>query len=465
MKKLLLSILGMSMIYGVNAQTTLYQNDFETTGTFIMSSTAGNLWTINPNYAGGVIFGGITIPAVPSQPAGITTPNGNYLHPLSTIAQSTGVLCSNYLLGFGSETMTAAMTSQVNTTGYTGVTLNLWRTGGSGGVRILYRVNGGAWTDSGHQLTGNPTTWQQESFTIPAGDNVNEFSIAFEFDEATAGDPAPNHYHSIDEISITGVASATTPEITASVTGGDDVFCGGDDLTVDYEVVDVTINAGNTFTLELSNASGSFATPATIGTLTGTAASGTISGTIPAGTTPGMGYRLRVNSSNDAQTGTDNGADLIVASTPPTPTITLNAGGDLESSYAGTNSWFQDGFVISGESGQTITPLANGSYTVQATNDTCVSALSDPFVYDVTSLEGFEINPFTLYPNPTSEQLSIKGNISNVISFEVIDISGKMLIQHTNSLSNIDVTGLSKGSYFLRIHTNEMIHTLKFIKE
>lgn len=465
MKKLLLS-LSAFLAFGAFAQTILYSDDFETNGTFNMSSTADNTWAINNSYQGGsVFFGFINIPSVPAQPAGISNPNGNYLHPMAPLASDDGVFCSSYFLSGTAGTMTASMTSQVNTTGYENVALNLWRTGGSGGMKILYRVNGGPWTDSGHQLLGNPTGWQEESFVIAAGDNVAELSIAFEFDQLAAGDPAPNHYHSIDEISITGIAMSTTPEITSSITSGIEVFCVGDNIEVDYTATDVTLNIGNTFTLELSDETGSFAAATAIGAASSTNMTGSITGTIPAGATPGMGYRVRVNSSDVAQTGTDNGTDLIIASTPATPTITLNGSGDLESSYAGTNIWFQDGFLITGESGSTITPLADGVYTVQATNDTCVSAVSDDFSYSTVGVSIDELNDFSIYPNPTNGIISLNGNHALISSLELLDVSGKVISVFEPSIKTIDAVGAAPGVYFLRVSTSEGIHTLKFIKK
>ena len=70
-------------------------------------------------------------------------------------------------------------------------------------------------------------------------------------------------------------------------------------------------NPGNTITAQLSNASGSFASPVSIGTLSGTG-SGTINASIPIGTEPGTGYRIRVVGSNPAVDGTDNGTDLVI---------------------------------------------------------------------------------------------------------------------------------------------------------
>lgn len=72
-----------------------------------------------------------------------------------------------------------------------------------------------------------------------------------------------------------------------------------------------TFNGGNTVTAQLSDASGSFASPVAIGSVSATA-SGTINATIPANTATGTGYRIRVVSSNPVLTATDNGANISI---------------------------------------------------------------------------------------------------------------------------------------------------------
>ena len=86
--------------------------------------------------------------------------------------------------------------------------------------------------------------------------------------------------------------------------------------TVNFTSTDV-YNGGNTFTAQLSDASGSFASATSIGTLTlsGTDPSGTINITIPSGTASGTGYRIRVVSSDPAVNGTDNGTDITITLT------------------------------------------------------------------------------------------------------------------------------------------------------
>ncbi len=97
----------------------------------------------------------------------------------------------------------------------------------------------------------------------------------------------------------------------------------GSPFTVDCTTFQVTtvpftsngnFNAGNIFRAQLSDASGSFAFPITIGelTLSGVSPTSTIPSTILAGLTPSANYRIRVVSTNPITTGTDNGVDLSV---------------------------------------------------------------------------------------------------------------------------------------------------------
>lgn len=79
-----------------------------------------------------------------------------------------------------------------------------------------------------------------------------------------------------------------------------------------------TMHAGNIVTAQLSDASGSFASPVVLGTLA-TTTSGTISGTIPAGTPTGGGYRIRVVSSDYALTAADNGSDIVISDVTASP--------------------------------------------------------------------------------------------------------------------------------------------------
>lgn len=79
-------------------------------------------------------------------------------------------------------------------------------------------------------------------------------------------------------------------------------ICGSPTLSVAITVGGV-FNAGNVFTMELSDAAGSFAAPTDIGSLNGTV-SGSIPCTFPVGITGGSGIAIRVVASDPPEVGT-----------------------------------------------------------------------------------------------------------------------------------------------------------------
>lgn len=87
-------------------------------------------------------------------------------------------------------------------------------------------------------------------------------------------------------------------------------FCPGTSFNVVYSVAS-SFTGANVFTAQLSNASGSFASPIDIGSAATTFA-GQVTVTIPATQSAGSGYRIRVVGSTPLTIGTDNGTDFII---------------------------------------------------------------------------------------------------------------------------------------------------------
>ena len=109
-------------------------------------------------------------------------------------------------------------------------------------------------------------------------------------------------------------------------------FCKGTVVSVPFTSTGI-YNAGNIYTVQLSDATGSFASPISIGNLTSTSNNGNINATIPFTVIDGTGYRMRVVSSNPNIIGTDNGADFIISSAP---VVTIAASGGGSACASGT---------------------------------------------------------------------------------------------------------------------------------
>jgi len=73
-------------------------------------------------------------------------------------------------------------------------------------------------------------------------------------------------------------------------------------------------------------------------------------------------------------------------------------------------------------------------------------------------------NTFSLYPNPVNHQLTINDNDLIIKEIAIIDITGKTVKSIPPKSIIINVSGLSKGIYFLQLTTDESIKSQKFIK-
>lgn len=109
------------------------------------------------------------------------------------------------------------------------------------------------------------------------------------------------------------VTNTITIDAISSLTFGVDCTTGASG-SVDITTTD-PFTAGNVYTVQLSDASGSFASPTDIGSLTSTNNSETVSFTIPAGTASGSNYRIRVISSTPSVISPDNGSDITITLT------------------------------------------------------------------------------------------------------------------------------------------------------
>lgn len=102
--------------------------------------------------------------------------------------------------------------------------------------------------------------------------------------------------------SITNLGTFTRPPATELLISVGTItpssICAGSNLTIPF-TINLPYNSGNVYTAQLSNASGNFDAPVTIGTLSSSTA-GSITATIPAGTAAGANYRIRILASAPA---------------------------------------------------------------------------------------------------------------------------------------------------------------------
>ncbi|RTQ49142.1 T9SS type A sorting domain-containing protein [Hymenobacter gummosus] len=164
-------------------------------------------------------------------------------------------------------------------------------------------------------------------------------------------------------------------------------FCAGATRNVGYSVTGNNFAAGNVLTAQLSDASGSFAAPMSIGSVSFSGqGSGSIPVTFPLGTAPGAGYRVRIVGSSPAvQSINDNGSNLTINATPTAAVLTSNSpvatGGTVtltaQAVSGATYAWSVPGFGnVSTGSSPTLnfnnaTTSNSGTYTLTVTLGSC----------------------------------------------------------------------------------------------
>lgn len=473
-------LLAGSLVFSMAAfsQTTLFQDDFESGGgNWTMNTGSGqNQWIINAEYLG---FSGF-IADTPDEPAGISgSPESNYMHIYNPAACSGLGICNASFDTGSTSNQPTQTTAAIDATGYTNVTLSFWylSAGASGSAygTVEYSVdNGTTWISTGTNYV-NVTTWTQTSVTLPAWDNAAGLKFRFRWQNGSSGnDPA----FAIDDVTVTGMsgsfASITTDNVTPTSAW---CFNSSVAITVNY-TVSGTINSGNVYTIQLSDASGSFAAPTTIGTMpSGTSGSFATNATIPASTPAGTGYRIRVVASDPATTGTDNGTNLVIH---PQPTINIvgnPADGIMCSGQSvtllGTGgvsySWTPTASLNSSTQAQVIaTPANTTTYTAVGTDiNGCTNSAT--FLVTVQNCSGIEENALHLlsvYPNPASGAIHLTYDASlQVSSIELLDQGGRVIAVVPAMATDISTSQLAPGSYFVRMTHNNGYSIARFIRQ
>ena len=129
-----------------------------------------------------------------------------------------------------------------------------------------------------------------------------------------------------------------------------------------------TFNSGNVYTAQLSDATGSFASPTNIGTLSSTANSGTVSATIPAGTASGSAYRVRVVADNPSTTGSDNASNLTNQLGPVDVTGHTATVGNTQLNLNWVLPTCYDEILVVARSGAAVTATPTGDGTAYTAN-------------------------------------------------------------------------------------------------
>ena len=112
--------------------------------------------------------------------------------------------------------------------------------------------------------------------------------------------------------------------------------------------------------------------------------------------------------------------------------------------------------------------LAKGNYTVTVTDKNGCTAIQNASINVSNTNEVAEQLGLTIFPNPASNELSLKFNeyqVNKVISYNIINTLGQITMSNTiqSDKLNIDISSLSNGIYVLKLNIDNKVATSSFV--
>lgn len=166
---------------------------------------------------------------------------------------------------------------------------------------------------------------------------------------------------------------------------------------------------------------------------------------------------------------TSNTVSVTVSALPDTTITRVND--TLTAAEAGaTYQWYTCSAgpvytIIPGETSQSYTATAIGSYAVDVTKNGCTTRST---CFDVTTLgtSSFDMNALTVYPNPVVDILSIRYN-EEITAINVYDLSGRLVKQITPNQTEVEVnmSELAAAMYIVKVNAGGNQTEIKVIKK
>ncbi|MFT6138281.1 MAG: hypothetical protein ACJAUR_002064 [Ulvibacter sp.] len=113
--------------------------------------------------------------------------------------------------------------------------------------------------------------------------------------------------------------------------------------------------------------------------------------------------------------------------------------------------------------------MGNPSDITDAQNSTISGGRRDVGAAEVINTVGIVVKTgninLSIYPNPVKSKLTIENKEININTISILNITGGIVKTTKENTNVIDVSNLTKGIYFLQIHTDNGLVSKKFVKE
>lgn len=388
-----------------------------------------------------------------------------------TVTNASGCTASDQVTVFvagGPLTVVASASSDSICSG-SSTQLTAIPSGGSGTYSYTWSTG-----DQSQNITASPSTFTTYTVTVSDGNSTATASVAITVNPlplVSAGNDVTIAFGNQTTLTATGAnsyawsnsintsAQNVSPAITTAytVTGTDINGCSasasitvnvtGAPLAVVLSATDTTICDGESSQLFATAGGGS-------GSYTfqwSSSPSGFSSGLFNPYINPTTTTTYQITVSDGSNTVTAS-LTITVLSLPTQPSIT-QSDTLLVSSSPTNNVWYYYGNPVQGGNAQVLDPTLDGAYQVQVIGaNGCASPLSDPHEYITVGVQDIDAPfIFTLYPNPSNDQVNISGDfLNNPFSIALFDCTGRKVWQEQNT-KNFGVNGWSEGVYIVEV--------------
>lgn len=259
---------------------------------------------------------------------------------------------------------------------FTGPNVELWYSNNFNGSYTTTDVASATWTYIGtlpERTSGNSFIgYANNTFGI---DSITGPNVYFAFRYIADGTSGGSESWRLDNIYVKGLSPGAATIATGTLSSN--IICVSNTQSATISVPFTTLgtfNAGNTFSVELSNSTGGFG-----GNIIGTGTSSPIYATIPAGTNSGTGYRVRVISNDPSTQGTDNGSNIEIIKYPTdvTTATTAATSNSITVSWANPRGCFDRVVVVAREANAVESSINATSLTTNADFNTLFNANND----------------------------------------------------------------------------------------
>ncbi|SDR67248.1 Por secretion system C-terminal sorting domain-containing protein [Polaribacter sp. KT25b] len=110
------------------------------------------------------------------------------------------------------------------------------------------------------------------------------------------------------------------------------------------------------------------------------------------------------------------------------------------------------------------TSYSKGAWDEDGSPSVAMDAFMDKTTLNVKDFENENNQLFKVYPNPTTNNITVKGLKNKITSIKIYDIKGKKIrsIKTDSITKTIDISNLKTGIYLLKINN---MHSVKFFKD